>query len=338
MTKSKIPEIFQGKKYLDPTYDPAFKAFFDSEDALKSFINGVMHLEGEKRIEHLTYRIEQNMLFRVPEEMTYRFDISATTANGENIDIEMQRAKHSFFFDRMVIYNAMQTIKGKKEFDKKRTQMDYLQSKHYLYKLPSSIAIWICDFELIEGTDFLDEINLHSKNHLKKGDYEPITTVNKYILVELPKFNKAVDQLTSAEDYWFYLIKNLGKTGKSLDIDDSIFKEALARIEVSESNMELLTLQEKNMRDEREYQCCIADAIITGREQGFEQGHAEGLAKGHADGLAKGLAEGHAEGLVEGSLVKAHEIAKSMLIDGLPISKIMSYSGLSEEEIKKLKE
>jgi hypothetical protein len=32
-----IPEAFRGKVYLDPTYDPAFKELFDSEDALREF-------------------------------------------------------------------------------------------------------------------------------------------------------------------------------------------------------------------------------------------------------------------------------------------------------------
>ncbi len=40
---------FQGKTYLDPKYDPAFKELFDSEDAVKDFLNDILKLEiGDK--------------------------------------------------------------------------------------------------------------------------------------------------------------------------------------------------------------------------------------------------------------------------------------------------
>ena len=44
--RQKLEEI-KNKKYLDPLYDAAFKAFLNDEQALVSFLNGVFHLEGE---------------------------------------------------------------------------------------------------------------------------------------------------------------------------------------------------------------------------------------------------------------------------------------------------
>ena len=44
--KKPIPEAFRGKVYLDPTYDPAFKELFASNDALKDFLDGVLGLDG----------------------------------------------------------------------------------------------------------------------------------------------------------------------------------------------------------------------------------------------------------------------------------------------------
>ena len=38
----------------------------------------------------------------------------------------------------------------------------------------------------------------------------------------------------------------------------------------------------------------------------------------------------------EGAIAKAREMAKAMLADGVPVSRIATYSGLSEEEIKAL--
>ena len=51
----------------------------------------------------------------------------------------------------------------------------------------------------------------------------------------------------------------------------------------------------------------------------------------------KGLAEGREEGLAEGEAKKSLEIAKKMLEANSPIDFICQITGLSEEEVLKLK-
>ena len=51
----------------------------------------------------------------------------------------------------------------------------------------------------------------------------------------------------------------------------------------------------------------------------------------------KGLAEGREEGLAEGEAKKSLEIAKKMLKEGLSVDLICRTTGLSEEEVLKLK-
>jgi predicted transposase YdaD len=67
-------------------------------------------------------------------------------------------------------------------------------------------------------------------------------------------------------------------------------------------------------------------------EADYEEGFLDGEAKGFLDGEAKGKAEG----FLDGAFDKAREMAKAMLLDGLPIKQISVYSGLSEQEIKEL--
>lgn len=59
----------------------------------------------------------------------------------------------------------------------------------------------------------------------------------------------------------------------------------------------------------------------------------EGLEEGRAEGIKEGLAEGKAQGIKENSIM----IAKNMLGMGLDITIISKATGLSEEEIIKLK-
>ena len=56
----------------------------------------------------------------------------------------------------------------------------------------------------------------------------------------------------------------------------------------------------------------------------------------YEEGFLDGEAKGKAEGFLDGINDAKREMAKAMLLDGLPIKQISVYSGLSEQEIKEL--
>ncbi len=56
-----------------------------------------------------------------------------------------------------------------------------------------------------------------------------------------------------------------------------------------------------------------------------------------SEGLAEGEAKGKAEGLVEGEAKAQREMTKNLLKNNYPIEEIAKITGLSEEEIDKLK-
>ena len=51
----------------------------------------------------------------------------------------------------------------------------------------------------------------------------------------------------------------------------------------------------------------------------------------------KGIEEGMEKGMAKGMNQKALDIARNMLADGVDINLIMKYSGLTQEQIEKLK-
>ena len=51
----------------------------------------------------------------------------------------------------------------------------------------------------------------------------------------------------------------------------------------------------------------------------------------------KGIEEGMEKGMAKGMNQKALDIARNMLVDGVDINLIMKYSGLTQEQIEKLK-
>ena len=63
----------------------------------------------------------------------------------------------------------------------------------------------------------------------------------------------------------------------------------------------------------------------------------EGIRKGLKEGLEKGLEQGIEQGLEQGTEQSKNEIAKNMLKENMDISLISKLTGLSNEQINKLK-
>ena len=77
----------------------------------------------------------------------------------------------------------------------------------------------------------------------------------------------------------------------------------------------------------------IKNSIDTAKQEGL----AEGMEKGMELGIEKGMKKGMEKGMKKGMNQKALDIARNMLADGVDINLIMKYSGLTQEQIEKLK-
>ena len=93
-------------------------------------------------------------------------------------------------------------------------------------------------------------------------------------------------------------------------------------------------------QEQREYEASkmayrdIKNSIDTAKREGKEEGLAEGMEKGLAEGMEKGLAEGMEKGMSQRSL----EIVRTMLAKGMDAAMVMEITGLSERQLKQLKE
>ena len=77
----------------------------------------------------------------------------------------------------------------------------------------------------------------------------------------------------------------------------------------------------------------IKNSVDTAKREGI----AEGKEIGMKEGMAKGKQEGLAEGMEKGMNQRSLDIARNMLADGVDLNLIMKYSGLTQEQIEKLK-
>ena len=288
--EQKTYEEIKKHTYLDPLYDAAFKAFLNDEKALVSFLNGVFRFEGENRITSVTIKnTEINIIF--PQVKTCKLDIRATTSNGFCINVEMQKAKHSRFIERILLQHSAFMLQSKYEWDqeflnqssKDLTDEERSRREASRYEIPPTFAIWVCDFPLEKQDKYRGTWAIRNEKGLT------ITEKVKYILYDLTRFNKTLDDIRTDEDRWLYLLKNAGTSNDLPDFDDDIIAQAIKRLLVKTASEKLLKEQAKNMVMTEEELDYLASLKVRAR--------AEGHAEGRAAGRSEGKNEGHADAI-----------------------------------------
>ena len=151
-----------------------------------------------------------------------------------------------------MIYNAVLLLRAKSDYNKEIgfNNLPDTEKEKYRYKLPEIYSIWIMD----QSVDFMgegvyrDEVALYNKSNVGTAGCIPISTKNKYIIIDLTKFSKKYEQLESDEDRWLYILKNAGTSRSSLKFDNPAIEDALRRIECGTVSEELL-IRQANMTD-----------------------------------------------------------------------------------------
>ena len=321
-----IPEKLVGQTFLDPTYDTGFQELFDDKDAIRDFLEGLLDLRGKDKIKDLEYTFNHATRFRVPQSRKIIMDAFVTTDSGRMLDIEMQRAEHSFFVDRAILYKAFLVIKGKQKMEESNEfkKLPREEKEYRRYELPEVISIWICNFDMPEFCgDYIDEWAIYSRNSILHGKAEPIFPKNRYIMVSLQNFSKKAHEVKSVADVWIYLLKNAGSEKDIPDFGSDIVKEALERIRVDNLDDETLKTVEREMTTKEEMACCLAFAK-----------------RKMAEEVRKEVAE-EAECRIAGAKIDTQretklEMVDAMLANGkLTDQEISVISGMTLEEIQK---
>ena len=306
-----IPEQLVGQTFLDPTYDTGFQELFNDKDAIRDFLEGLLDLRGKDKIKDLEYTFNHATRFRVPQSRKIIMDAFVTTDSGRMLDIEMQRAEHSFFVDRAILYKAFLVIKGKQKMEETEEykKLTREEKEYRRYELPETISIWICNFDRPEFCgDYIDEWAIYSRNSIQHGKAEPVFSKNRYIMVSLQNFNKKAHEVKSVTDAWIYLIKNAGSEKDIPDFGSDIVRDAIERIRVDNLDDETLKTVEREMTTKEEMACCLAFA---------KRKMAEEVKKEVAEEVKK-------------------EMVDAMLANGkLTDQEISVISGISPEEIQK---
>ena len=157
--------------------------------------------------------------------------------------------------------------------------------------------------------------------------------------MEVEKFDKGEDELETDLDKWLYLLKNMSNLlGRPERLRDRIFTKLFDVAELAQLDDEDRIKYIKAMNTERDTYNQIEYARETEREEGHKVGKEEGLKEGREEGREEGHKEGIKEGRAEGAKQKSFDIAKSMLEKGIDIETISELTGLTAEEVSRLKD
>lgn len=276
------------EKYINPFTDYGFKKLFGEElnkDLLLDFLNEL--LKGEQgQIKDLTY-LKTEQLGTTDIDRKAIFDLYCENEKGEKFIVELQKTKQNFFKDRTVYYSTFPIREQAKRAD-------------WDYELKAVYTIAILDFVFDSDKDEPDKYRYDVK--LKDIDtnkvfYDKLT----FIYLEMPKFNKTVDDLETRFDKWLYVIRNLNKLDRVPDkLRERIFDKLFETAEIAGFTQD----QVRSYEDSLKYYRDLKNSLDTARE----------------------------EGKIEGKI----EIASKALKKGLSVKDIIELTGLSENEIKKI--
>lgn len=310
-TKNKIsnnkPNNINTKEIkITPKNDIVFKKIFGdegNENILKDFLESILDI----KINSLKVDKNTEILPDIYNGKASRLDVLCELDNLTLVDVEVQVDTSKFSEERCLEYWSRLYTKA-------------LRKGHNYSRLTKTIGIWILDGEVFD--EFKD---FHSKWMIGETKWGFIGHFEHFEIhiIELQKFRKLDIIEPKKKEYWLSFIdqtkKEMVEMGK---LSNERIEEAYKQYTDITSNDELMVAIINRQMAESDY--------ITG----IENAEAKGRAEGRTEGRAEGRAEGHAEGAEQNK----KETAKKLLEMKMEIEQIMEVTGLTREEIEKLKE
>ena len=293
-------------RFINPFTDVGFKKIFGQEihkDLLIDFLNQL--LAGEKEIVDIEY-LDKELVPEYDGDRSTIFDIYCKTEKGEHIIVEMQNQMQEYFGDRALYYLsrsfARQGEKGAK----------------WLFDLKAVYGIFFMNFshEKVMPRKFRTDIILADKDTKQQ-----FTDKLRMIFLQLPEFKVEEEECKTNFQRWIYILKHMESLNRMPFTRNAVF-ERLAKI------MDIASLS----KEERDKYDATIDAYRNHLAV-MDFATKEATRKG----MKEGMKEGIKEGIKEGQYSTRLETARNMKKDNMPVELISKYTGLTPEEIEKIK-
>ncbi len=282
-------------RFISPKTDFAFKKIFgstDSQDILISFLNALIY-DGEPVIQDLKI-IDPYLPATVIGLKDSYLDVRAQITGNKTVIIEMQ-VLNVAAFEKRVVYNLA------------KTYANQLKIRDSYPRLKPVIALTITDFEMFqEQPDVISHFVFKEKEKL--FDYPDLEV--EMFFVELPKFKKELDELTTLTDKWIYFMKHTPDLETIPTTMETVPELEKAFQIANEANLSLKELQDMEAEERaiQEQQGIVSRGIEEGLErariqlmrEGMQAGRQEGIQEGRQEGIQEGRQEGIQEGIKAG--------------------------------------
>ena len=284
---------------LNPQIDFVFKKIFGSEKNKPILINFLNAvIKPVNPIQEVEIR-NNDIDKEYIESKFSRLDIKATTNNKENINIEIQVKNEYNMIQRTLYYWS-------------KMYSEQIQNRDNYRKLERTVCINILNFK------YLDNERYHNVYRLKEIiTNEELTDLQEIHFIELPKFNEIgnnelenIDKMDALEKWLEFLVEPESNAVRQLELNDEVIKQAkteLYRLSMDSKEREIYNMREKAIYDE-------ISAMESSKEEGIKEGLEKGLEKGKK------------------------EVAKNLLLANLELDIICNSTGLSKDEILKIKD
>ena len=280
------------ERYISLLTDFGFKRIFGTDpnkELLINFLNSLF--DGEEVIKDVKYLNSENV-GDVYAERKAIFDVYCENEQGEKFIVEMQNAYQTFFKDRSLFYSTFPI----REQAPKGSDWNFCLKKVYVVAL---LNYKMSD----EAFDSSDTIHTIALMDTKTNKVFNAKLMFKY--VEVGRFDKTDEELTSLSDKWMYVLKNLSRLdNRPAALREKIFSKLFAAASVARFTPTELREYEDSLKAYRD----IKNSLDTAKEEGREEGREQ----------------------------RNIEIAKKMIAAGMDIDIIISMTDLSKDEIEKL--
>lgn len=280
------------ERYISLLTDFGFKRIFctdPNKELLINFLNSLF--DGEEVIKDVKYLNSENV-GDVYTERKAIFDVYCENENGEKFIVEMQNAYQTYFKDRSLFYSTFPI----REQAPKGSDWNFCLKKVYVVAL---LNYKMSD----EAFDSSDTIHTIALMDTKTNKVFNTKLMFKY--VEVGRFDKTDEELTSLSDKWMYVLKNLSRLdNRPAALREKIFSKLFAAASVARFTPTELREYEYSLKAYRD----IKNSLDTAKEEGREEGREQ----------------------------RNIEIAKKMLAAGMHIDIIINMTDLSKDEIEKL--
>lgn len=267
----------------DRTFKKAFNPDTKNKVCLIALLNAVLEGEISSPIVDVQSR-DKEFNDGSNENRTTVFDLYCIDSAQRRFIIEVQLLMQENIVNR-AIYYASQTVIAQGE-----------RGQKYNYELKPVVTVVFMEFNVFVDDRYIRRAKLREINGASVSD------VLSFAFVELPKFNKPLDQLETTLDKGLYVLKNM----KNLTQMPKQYANTVFELLFSTAYLAKLSKEEQKMIDEAQ--------------------------KAKWDEYAINKAA-----LDRGQNIARREMAKKMLLNNEPINKIIEYTDFPESDVLAIK-